>query len=29
VAKGLGNEDHSAMLTFIEDLAQHAIEEGS
>ena len=29
VAKGSGGEDHSAMLTFIEDLAQHTIGEGS
>ncbi len=29
VAKGSGGEDHSAMLMFIEDLAQHTIGEGS
>jgi len=29
VAKGLGAKDHSAILTFIEDLAQHKIGEGS
>ena len=29
VAKGSGGEDHSAMLVFIEDLAQHTIGEGS
>jgi 2-hydroxy-3-oxopropionate reductase len=29
VAKGLGGKDHSAILTFIEDLAQHKIGEGS
>lgn len=29
VAKGSGGEDHSAILTFIEDLAQHRIGEGS
>ena len=29
VAKGAGGEDHSAILAFIEDLAQHKIGEGS
>jgi 2-hydroxy-3-oxopropionate reductase len=29
VAKGSGGEDHSAMLMFIENLAQHTIGEGS
>ncbi len=29
VAKGSGDRDHSAILTFIEDLAQHRIGEGS
>jgi 2-hydroxy-3-oxopropionate reductase len=29
VAKGSGSKDHSAILTFIEDLAQHRIGEGS
>ena len=29
VAKGSGGEDHSAMLMFIEELAQHTIGEGS
>lgn len=29
VAKGLGSEDHSAILTFVEDLAQHKIGEES
>ena len=29
VAKGSGGEDHSAILAFIEDLAQHRIGEGS
>ena len=28
MVKGLGGKDHSAMLTFIEDLAQHKIEGG-
>ncbi len=29
VAKGSGDRDHSAILTFVEDLAQHRIGEGS
>ena len=29
VAKGSGSKDHSAILTFIEDLAQHRIGKGS
>jgi len=29
VAKGLGGEDHSAMLTYIEDLAQHKVGDRS
>jgi 2-hydroxy-3-oxopropionate reductase len=29
VARGLGSMDHSAILTFIEDLAQHKTGEGS
>jgi 2-hydroxy-3-oxopropionate reductase len=28
-AKGLGDRDHSAILTLIEDLAQHRIGEES
>ena len=29
VVKGLGGEDHSAMLTYVEDLAQHKVGDRS